>query len=150
MTDPLNISVPLAGLETGLPVIPEADYEVQCTKSTVEPNKSQEGFNWNLELALTSAVKAVDGREVKPDFPVFMTLALQPAPESKDPDAFRRNLGGVVDALFGSTKDNRPDFGRELVDGAVGKKCIAHIYNEEYPKGSGQVFNKVRRLKAAA
>lgn len=149
MTDPLSISVPLQGLETGLPLLPEADYEVQCTESKVEPNNRQDGFNWNLQLNTTQPTKANDGRDVQPNFPLFVTMALQPAPESKDPDAFRRNLGSTVDALFGTSKDNRPDFSAEVVNGAVGRKCIAHVYNEEYPKGSGQLFNRVRRLKAS-
>lgn len=138
----------MQGLEAGLPLLPEADYEVQCKESTVEANNREDGFNWNLKLSLTSPTKATDGRDVQPDFPVFMTMALQPAPESRDPDAFRRNLCGTIDALFGTTKENRPDFGKEVLESVVGKKCVAHVYNEEYPKGSGQLFNRVRRLKS--
>lgn len=147
MTDPLNISVPLAGIETSLPIVPESDYEVQCTESTVDPNKDKLGYNWNLKLCTTSSIIAVDGREVKPNFPFYFTLALQAREDSKDVEAFRRNLGEAVDALFGTTKENRPDMSRELVDTAVGKKCIAHVFIDKY---QGRDLNKIKRLKKIA
>jgi hypothetical protein len=145
MNDPLNIEVPLEGLETGLPILPEGDYVVQCTESKAVKNKREDGYNWNLKLCTTETTTAVDQREVKPDFPVFFTCALQPTPDSTDPDAFRRNLGQVVDALFGTTKENRPNFNGEMFAQVIGKKCIAHCKPDTY---EGNVKTKVTRLKA--
>jgi hypothetical protein len=146
MTDPLNVSVPLAGVDTTLPLLPEADYVVQCVESTIDPNKDKTGLNWNLKLATTEPTTSADGsRQINPNFPVFMTLALQPREDSKDTEAFRRSLGEAVDALFGTSKENRPDFNRNLVASAVGKTCIAHVYIDEW---QGKQNNKVKRLKA--
>lgn len=147
MQDPLNISVPLAGVETSLPLLPEADYSVQVSESTVDPNKDKTGYNWNLKLCTTETHEAVDKREVKPNFPFYYTLALQARDDSKDVEAFRRNLGEAVDALFGTSKENRPDMSRELVDSTVGKKCIAHVFVDNY---QGRDLNKIKRLKPAA
>jgi hypothetical protein len=147
MDDPLNVAVPLAGVETALPLLPEADYDVQVAESSVEPNKDKTGLNWNLKVVTTNGNTSTDGRDVKPNFPFFMTLALQARDDSKDPDAFRRNLAETVDAIFGTSKSDRPDFSRKLVESAVGQKCIAHVYIDEW---QGRQNNKVRRLKKAA
>lgn len=147
MQDPLNVNVPLANVETSLPLLPEGDLVVQCVESTVEPNKDKTGLNWNLKLATTAPSTSPDGRDIKPNFPVFMTLALQPRDDSKDPEAFKRNLSEAVDALFGTTKADRPNFDRTLVSSAVGKTCVAHVYIDEW---QGKQNNKVKRLKKAA
>ena len=86
----------------------------------------------------------MDDREVKPNFPFYFTLALQAREDSKDVEAFRRNLGEAVDALFGTTKENRPDMSRELVNTAIGKTCIAHVFVDQY---QGRDLNKIKRLK---
>lgn len=144
MNDPLNINIPLVNVETSLPLLPEGDYSVQCVESSIDPNKDKTGFNWNLKLATTSLYTAVDQREVKPNFPVYHICALQPASESKDVEAFKRSIGETVDALFGTSKENRPDFTRELVSSAVGRTCTAHVYIDNW---KGQDKNKVKRLK---
>lgn len=147
MTDPLNISVALAGVETSLPLLPESDYSVQVKESTIDPNKDKTGLNWNLKLGLASTATAVDGRTVNPDYPVFSVFALQAKEDSKDPEAFKRSIGEAVDAIFGTTKDNRPTFDRALCDSAVGKVLTAHVIIDEY---QGNKNNKVRRLKKSA
>lgn len=147
MIDPLNISVALSGVETSIPLLPEGDYSVQVTESTVDPNKDKTGLNWNLKLGLASTAVALDGREVKPNFPLFAVYALQAREDSKDPEAFKRSICDTVDALFGTDKSNRPDFNMELVQAAVGKVTTAHVIIDEY---QGNKNNKVRRLKAGA
>ena len=72
MDDPLNLSVPLAGVETDLPLLPEADYQFQVKESTVDANKLGDGRNWNIKFGLATKATATDGREVNPDFPVFI------------------------------------------------------------------------------
>lgn len=144
ITDPLNISIPLAGVETSLPLFPEADYPVQVGESSVDPNKDQTGFNWNLTMKTTETYTSTDGREVKPDFPFYYTLALQARSDSKDPEAFRRNLADAVDALFGTSKENRPEMSRELVESAVGRTVLAHVWIDTY---EGRQMNKVKRIK---
>jgi hypothetical protein len=147
MQDPLSVNIPLKGVESSLPLFPEADYPLQVTESTVDPNKDKDGFNWNLKLATTEVYTSTDGREVKPNFPFYFTLALQARPDSKDPEAFVRNLCEAVDAIFGTTKEDRPELSRELIDSAVGKTVIAHVFIDQY---QGRDLNKIKRLKKAA
>lgn len=144
MLDPLSVNIEGAGVETGIALLPEADYTVQVAESSIDPNKDKTGLNWNLKLVTTSPTVAVDGREVAPNFPVFTTYALQPRDDSKDTEAFKRQLFQVVDALFGTDKTNRPAFSKELADAAVGKMVIAHVFIEEW---KGDKKNKVKRLK---
>lgn len=144
MEDPLKVNIQLAGVETEIPLLPEADYVVQCTESSIDPNKENIGLNWNLKLALTQSATAVDGRIVQADFPLFAVYALQAREDSKDPEAFKRGISGAVDALFVTDKDSRPEFTLELVQQAVGKVCVAHVVQDEY---QGRKNNKVKSLK---
>ena len=145
MTDPLQVAIPLKGVEASLPLFPEADYPLQCTESSIDPNKDKNGYNWNLRLNTSEMYVSTDGREVKPNFPFYFTLALQPREDSTDKEAYIRNLCAAVDALFGTTKDDRPEMSRELVQAAVGKKCVAHVYIDTW---QGRQLNKIKNLKA--
>jgi hypothetical protein len=144
MNDPLNISVELTGVETTLPLLRENDYRFQIVESTIDPNKNQDGLNWNLKLGLAEPAEATDGRVVSVNFPVFMTLALQAKADSKDPEAFKRSLGEAIDAIFQTDKTNRPAFNRQTATEAVGKTVKAHIYIDNY---NDRESNKVKRLK---
>lgn len=144
MQDPLSINIQTQGIETTLPLLPEGDYIVQVKESSIDPNKDENGLNWNLKLGLVSGCTAIDGRNINPDFPVFTVAALQAKADSKDPEAFKRTLGEWLDALFGCTKDNRPALTHELVASAVGKTVLATVYLDEW---KGNKNNKVRRLK---
>lgn len=150
MLDPLQVNIPLAGVETTLPLLPEQDHLVQVVESAAEANKEGTGLNWSLKLALVNPTTAIDGREVKPNFPLYMQLALQPKKDSTDPEAFQRSLGEAIDALFGTDKSNRPALTHDLIQSAVGKTALATSYVNEWPEGSGNKSNKVRKLKRAA
>lgn len=147
LTDPLSIDIDGQGVDTTLPVLQEADYRFRIVESTIDTNNRNDGHNWSLKLALTAPTTAKDGREVKVDFPVFTTVALQPAPEAKDAEGFKRQLFTAVDAIFGTTKDNRPKFNVALAQSVVGKEVIGSVVSDEYPKGSGNFNNKIGRLK---
>jgi hypothetical protein len=147
MQDPFAQDVNLQNVETTLPLIPDGDYVLQCVESAVEPNKEQSGWNWKLKLVTTEPVTAVDGRPVNPGFPVFVTQACQAKADSKDPEAFKRGLAETIDALYASTKEDRQPFAKPAVEGAIGKLVKGTIYMDEYPVGSGNKNNKVRRLK---
>ena len=146
MQDPLNIEIDLQGVDTSLPLIPEdAPVRLQVVESTIGLNREKSGNNWDLTLATVDPITAVDGREIKPGFKLFKSTALQPKADSKDPEAFRRALGEVIDAVFGTNKNNRPKFNNALVAEAVGKTCVGTIENSEW---QGTTSSKIRRLKA--
>jgi hypothetical protein len=147
MNDPLNINIPLEGVDTSLPLLPEQDYQLQCAESSVVPNKRKDGYNWALVFHTTEPLKAIDDRDVKVNFPLYMQIALQPAEDSKDVEGFKRQLGQAVDALFGTSKENRPAFDMALVKSAVGRLVVATTKNEEFPEKSGNKSTKISRLK---
>lgn len=149
MQDPLNISIPLQGVDTELPKLPDGDYLCQVVESCPKPNKDNTGYNWNLKLALINPATATDGRTINPNFPLFDLCALQAKEDSTDKEAFRRGIGERLDAIFGTDKTNRPDFNKDTWEAAVGKTVVATVYLDEYPKGSQQFNNKIRRLKKA-
>ena len=147
MEDPLNINVAVGDVDTSIPLLPEADYLCVVQSSSIDPNKEKVGHNWNMKLGTVDGATDINGREVRPGFPLFVNnIALQPRDGSTDPSAFRRGIASAIDAIFGTTKGNRPDFNRGLVDQAVGKTVIAHVVIDEY---QGNSMNKVKRLKKA-
>lgn len=148
MTDPLNINVQLNDVDSDFPLLAEGDYPYQVSASTIEPNKDKTGYNWKIVLALTAPAMSVDReREVKVNTKVFHIVALQAREDSTDPDAFRRGIADTVDAIFGTTKTNRPNFTAATVTDAVGKTLIGHTIIDEY---QGRKSNKIKRLKKAA
>lgn len=150
MQDPLALNIPLANVETTLPLLPEGDYVFQVTEASADPNKDKNGLNLNLTLALQSPVTAVDGREIPVNHKVYATYALQAREDSTDKEAYQRALGDVLDALFLTDKSNRPALTHPLIQDMVGKSVLATVYLNEWPEGSGNKNNKVRRLKRVA
>lgn len=149
MNDPLNVQFDGRGVDTSTPVLPKADYPLQIVESTIQSNKAQTGLNWHLKFATTQEYQSTDSKTIKPNFPVFMDIALQPAEGSTDPEGFKRSIFSTQDAIVGSDASNRPVFNHEFVQQAIGKSVIATLDVDEYPKGSGTFNNKVRRLKKA-
>lgn len=143
MNDPLNISIPLEGVDVDMPLLPEGDYPAQIKESTPKPNKRGDGYNWNLKFGLSTNAVAVDGREIHPDFPLFHVVALQPAPDSTDKDAYLRGLSETIDGIFGTNKTNRPNFNKELWERAVGQIVKLRLTIDEY---KGVKSNKVKKI----
>lgn len=150
MEDPLNINIELEGVESSMPTIPEGDHVLQVAEATIDPNKDKNGHNLNIKWVTTETLASLDGREIKPNFPVYSVYALQAREDSKDVEAFRRNLCDLVDALFGTNKSNRPALSRETINSMIGRSAKATCYLDEYPKGSGNFNTKIRRVKAVS
>lgn len=146
----MSVNIELTGVDTTAPVLPEGDVQVQITESVIEANRDKNGNNWSLKLATVNPATAVDGRELKPNFPVYHLCALQAREDSADKEAFKRSVCETVDAIFGTDKTNRPNLTRDLANSAVGRIVIAHVYPNEWPEGSGKFNTKVRRLKKSA
>jgi len=150
MLDPMSVNIDLQGVDTNVPVLPESDVQLQVVESTIEANKDRNGNNWKLKLATTTPTTSVDGRELKPNFPVYHMCALQAREDSTDPEAFKRSLCETVDAIFGTDKTNRPAINKALIEASIGRLVIGHVYPDEYPKDSGKFNTKIRRLKKLA
>ena len=128
MIDPLSFQINTKGVDTTLPLLPEADYVLQISDSSIDANKLQTGGNWNITASTTSEIQALDGRPVKPNFPLYaMPCALQAKEGTKDPEGFKRGICSNIDAIFQTDMETRPDFDNELVKAAVGKLVIGHV-----------------------
>lgn len=141
MTDPLNISIPLAGVETDFPLIPVGDYPLQISESQAEANKDRTGFNWKITLQTTQPITSPDGREVKVGTKLFVYCALQPKADADDKEGYIRALSSTIDGILGTDKTNRPNFDAALVKGVLGKMVVGHVTIEQY---QGKNNNKVQ------
>lgn len=148
LQDPLAVNIPMRGIDTTLPLFPERDYELQCSKSVIEPNKDQNGLNWNLEFNTLAPIQAVDGREISAGFTFYLTVALQPAADAKDPQGFLRGIGQAIDALTGSNKDNRPDLTHSLASSVVGRKVIGSIFHDTWKGTTRSKLSKIAPVPA--
>lgn len=150
MTDPLEINIETQGVDTSYPVLPEGDYLCQITESGPKPNKAQTGHNWTLKLVLVDGATDTNGKPVAPGLAITQQIALQPGPEATDPQGFKKSIASTQDAIFGTNESNRAPFNRAFWESCVGRQVRAHLYIDEYPKGSGTFSNKVKKLKTVA
>lgn len=150
MQDPLNIEIQLQGVDTSYPLAPEGDYPFQIVGNKLGPNYDKTVSCWEPELVSTSPIIAIDGREIPVNSKFFLQwpVDLEAKPDAKDPSLFRTTLCNTVDAIFGSTKDNRPAFNKAMLDSAVGKIVLGHVIIDEDKNGVKR--NKIKRLKKAA
>ena len=147
MTDPLNINIPLAGVETSMPVLPQANYDMQIPKAQVEPNKDKTGFNLVVSFATTQPATSLDGREVKPGFPCTGYFPLQAKEDAKDPEFFRTKLSELLDAAFHTDKTSRPALTNESIGQLIGKIVRVTLRVENKPDGTPG--NSIGRLQKA-
>lgn len=149
MTDPLNVNLDISDTETEIPLLPAGSYPMQIVASTIEANKDNSGLNWHIKLATTQAYTAVDGRPIAVNFPINMYPPLQAKADAADPENYKRNIAAAVDAIFGSSKNNRPTVDKALLERAQGQTVIADIVLETPTQGpyAGKTSNKVARLK---
>lgn len=125
---------------------------MRITSSTLQPNKNQDGWNWNLELQLLSPEPSVDPtREVTTEQKFFFTCACQPgaAKDGKvpDPDGFKRMIADAQDAIRGSDDiTTRPTFDREFIPSCEGREVIAVVFHDTW---QGEKKAKIKRLEPA-
>lgn len=150
MDDPLNINIPLEGIDTSFPLMPEGDYPLQIVGNKLGPNYDKTVQCWEPELVTTTQVTSVDGRDIPVNSKAFLQwpIDLAAKPDAKDPTLWRTTLCNTVDAIMGSTKENRPAFTKALLDSMIGKTIIGHVIIDEDKNGVRR--NKVKRLKKAA
>jgi hypothetical protein len=149
MTDPLAVSINLAGVDTTIPLLPEAIYDFQISEAVVEPNKDRTGSNLVVTVKTVNPIDSVPNeqgevRAVKPGFPLKMYFALQAKSDSADQEAYKRNLADLIDAAFGTSVNDRPDLTRDLITQMPGKMVRGTVKFDEY---QGRKNNKVARLQ---
>jgi hypothetical protein len=149
MTDPLQINIPAAGVDTSRPLLPEGDYKLQITESNISHNEKLNILQWEPTLVTTEPATAVDSRDIPPNTRVYLDwpLDLAQRADAKYPDAWRNSLLNAVDACLGTDKDTRPDITKDVLDSTVGKIVIGTVKIDT--DKSGVQRNKVTRLKKA-
>lgn len=153
MTDPLQINIPAAGVDTSRPLHPEGDARLQITESTISPGSEKVGgiLQWHLKLVTVDPATEVGeaGREIPPNTQLYLDwpFDLAPREDSKYPDAWKNSLFNAVDACLGTDKDSRPDITKDVLDSVVGKIVLGTVKIDTDKEGTKR--NKVTRLKKA-
>lgn len=86
MSDEIDIlseleSTDFSKVETGMPLLPAALYEVEVQEADVSPNKAGTGHNAKFKLGLTQPTTDLTGKPVNPGFPIFVTMSLVRTPK---------------------------------------------------------------------
>lgn len=150
MTDPLSIgTIPTAGVDTSYPLAPEGDYRFQISENRIEPNFDKTVLTWSPKLVTVEPITALDQRiiPVNTNFFLQWPIELAERPEPKYPGAWLTTLINAVDAVFGTTKEDRPDVTLDYLNTAVGRHVIGHVIIDEDKNGVKR--NKIKRLKKA-
>lgn len=123
---------------------------MRIISSSLQPNKDQDGWNWNLELQLLSPEPSVDPeREVSTEQKFFFMCACQPGKprdgKPSDPDGFKRMIADAQDAIRGSEDpSSRPTFDREFIPTAEGREVIGVVFHDTW---QGEKRAKIKRLE---
>lgn len=148
LTDPLQIHIPTAGVDTSILLAPEGDYVFQITSSVFKESSFEEGLMvWEPALASTQPITTPDGKTIPPNTRFYLQYPcdLAERKEPKYPGQWIKSLCKVVDAIFGTTDADRPDVTKDLLDSATGKLVLGHVVIDTDKQRVSR--NKVARLK---
>ncbi len=148
MNDPLNVKVPMRGVNTQIPLLPEKEIRLQVAESTIDPNNANTGLNWNIRFGTTTPETAVDNRDVPPGHAIFHTCSLPSETDDAKTFTFKqRFLGELMDAIDGTNEDTRGDFDHAYAAACPGKFIRATPVVDTY---NGRQNNKLKNLKKDA
>lgn len=145
----MSFSVPTAGVSTKFPLIPEGDITFQVAESNFgKSNFDPDILQWQPKLVTVDPQTGFNGETIPPNTQVYLKngLDLAEQADSKYPGAWIKSLCFAVDAIFGTTDENRPNVDKALLDSSVGKIVLGHVIIDE-DKKDGTKRNKIKRLK---
>ncbi len=112
----------LGGIDTSIPLMAaQRDAILVVRKAEVKKNKKETGKNLVLYFTNEQPCQSTAGVSLPPhECLISKYLPLQAnaeklGEEDYNPNRWKTDLAAMIDALFGTTKDNRPRFNNELV-----------------------------------
>lgn len=143
--DPLKpLEIKLQGRDFERALLPEGQLVLQVVGAEAAPNKAQDNTNVHITSTLvTPSPTTKEGVVAQPGDRQFQTwdgVFQTPKQEEKGVDPLE-SLSQIVDAIFGTNKDNRPDLNQDTLNAMVGKQFLGVIKHEDNPQ-----FGKQDRL----
>ncbi len=128
MSNPFDMNISLAGVDTSYPTLSVGDHLVQII--TIEPKESGNTPGlWMAKVSLETLEPTHDakGKSVEPGFKFSanVTLPGQPGVAPEVEEIRIKSLAAFVDAALGTDISNRPDFSQETADKMINKKLRA-------------------------
>ncbi len=144
----LNIKIDLANVSTNMKHANVGDYPAKIDKLEVSDNKAGTGQNLLVIFKIDGPIASLDAAangEVN-DMPNGTLMRkyypLQQSDNPKAPD-FRVDLCRLVDAVYGTTDDTRPDLTEDVLNGTLGKPVMLTLKlakpTTEYPDASTEI-----------
>lgn len=144
MEDLLDLNVDLTQTDNSFPVLADNQCQVMVQSAEVIDNKDKTGKNLLVIVKTTQEYPSSEGVSINPGYQLRSYFPLQ----NTDNEAFdfKKNLAGLVDALFKPASDaDRPIFNNELIGMMAGREALATVKVGEY---QGSPSNELKRLTA--
>jgi hypothetical protein len=136
--DPLKpLDIKLQGRDFERALVPEGQHPLQITGAEATPNKA--GTNTNVHLTSTVVNPTPTTKAdvtAQPGDRVFQTWdgIYQTEDQEKKGMEPLEVIARIVDAIFGTDKDNRPDLNTDTLNQMVGKQFLGVIRHENDPQ----------------
>ena len=130
-------------IDTSIPLLEKnSNIRLKLKKADRKPNKDGNGFNAVFYFTNDEAAVSTDGVMLPPGTGLIIKYCpLQPnAKKAGDPDynadRWMTDLAVVIDAIYGTDKDNRPKFNRALLEDMKDAVVEAKIEVESPQEGT--------------
>lgn len=129
--EPLDIDVDLSNVDTSMPLLPVALYDLVIDDLKKEDNKDKTGHNLTVTFKTTSPIESVQGKPINPGFTLKKWFPLQPSKKENTTWDYRTGLAQLIDAAYGTTMGDRP----KITDDLKGKVVRARVNIEKNKEG---------------
>ena len=132
---PLNIELKNRDFERAL--VPEGTHTLQVVAAEAIPNKANDNLNVHITSTLVNPTPTTkEGVTAQPGDRQFQTwdgVYATPAQQERGMDPLD-TICSIVDALFGTTKVNRPDLNADTLNQMTGKQFQGIVAHEDDPR----------------
>lgn len=138
-----DFEIDVTGIDTSIPLLEKnSSIRLKLKKADRKPNKDANGFNAVFYFTNDEAAVSTEGVMLPPGTGLIIKYCpLQPnAKKAGDPDynadRWMTDLAVVIDAIYGTDKDNRPKFNRALLEDMKDAVVEAKIEVESPQEGT--------------
>jgi hypothetical protein len=137
--EPLDLDIDLNNVDTTMPIVPAGLRDLRIKSVDKVENKAKDGYNLKVVFETVDPVESLQGKELKPGFPLTRYFSLQPSKKEGSTWDFKVPLAQLLDAAYGTAMGDRPKISKDLEGKVV--RAMVKVREED-----GVKSNDVDRL----